>query len=144
MYRARELTRRYATLRPSEIVPSGQTCNRMPYFFATLRDLLKGNNHDREAAWNGEVRQENHARGEEQQLDASKSSLSAYPVVDINSCNKVPAQEEKRVNKGILTKDSNYSVYNRPSQIEKAHAKLNFESGKRNEHSQNSIYDSCW
>ncbi len=41
MYQARDLTRRYAVLRPGETPPPpGQPRNRMPYFFTTLRDLL--------------------------------------------------------------------------------------------------------
>ncbi|HEX2916321.1 MAG TPA: hypothetical protein VH186_36505 [Chloroflexia bacterium] len=145
MYQARELTRRYATLRPGEVVSQGQTRNWMPYFFATLRYLLNGDNHDRLAAWDGQVRQENHARSEEKQLDAGKSSRSSYPVVDISDSKKVPTQEEKRVSKGTLTApfaDSNYPAHNRSSQREKTYAKQSFYSGRSSEHGKVQIYDS--
>ncbi|HEX2915780.1 MAG TPA: hypothetical protein VH186_33775 [Chloroflexia bacterium] len=145
MYQARELTRRYATLRPGEVVSQGQTRNRMPYFFATLRDLLEGDNHEREAAWNGQVQQENHAIGEEQRLPEGKSSLSGYPIVDISIRREVPTQEEKWVSKGSVTapySGSSCPVYSRSSQIEKVHAKRSLDAGRSSEHGQNFIYDS--
>lgn len=43
MYQSRDLTRRYATLRPGETLPpTGQPRNRMAYFFTVLRDVLTG------------------------------------------------------------------------------------------------------
>ncbi|HEX2915798.1 MAG TPA: hypothetical protein VH186_33865 [Chloroflexia bacterium] len=95
MYRARELTHRYALLRPGETPPPpGQVRNRMPYFFATLRSLLSAEIQGQSYQVRPLASSPARFTGWEKDEPAGRGSYSHYPVVDSAPNSGKPGHEE--------------------------------------------------
>ncbi|HEX2915477.1 MAG TPA: hypothetical protein VH186_32255 [Chloroflexia bacterium] len=102
MYRARELTRSYALLRPGEPPPPpGQVRNRMPYFFATLRSLLKAEVQSQSYQVRPLASSPARFTGWERYEPAGRRSYSHYPLMDHVPSSTKPGLEEWRVERPV-------------------------------------------